>query len=90
MHCFSEAQNTSIFPLRAAKNLPLSTYMLVLDKTQGNQHFHTLNVYCLSQDKMKFPQLMKSHQDDCKGDRVQNSSVQYKQQMTSLTTLEQR
>lgn len=64
--------------------------MLVLDRPQGNQYFDTLNIYCLSQDKMKFPLPMKSHQDDRKGDRVQNSSVQYKQQITSLTTLEER
>lgn len=69
---------------------PPSTYILASDKSHGNWYFDTLNIYCLSQDKMKFPRLMKSHQDDRKGDRVQNSSVQYMQQITSLTALEER
>lgn len=69
---------------------PFSTCLLVLHKSQEKWYFDTLNIYCLSQDKMKFPQQTKIHQDDHKGDRVQNSSVQYTQQITSLTTLEER
>lgn len=77
---------------RWAKNPPpsLSTCLLVSHKSQGKWYFDTLNIYCLSQDKMKFSQPKKSHQDDHKGDRMQNSSVQHTQQITSLTTLEER
>lgn len=87
---FSEVLNASIIFQGEQRTLPLSPCLLVLHKTQGKQYFDTLNIYCLSQDKMKFPQPTKIHQDDHKGDRVQNSSVQYMQQITSLTTLEER
>lgn len=87
---FSEVLNASIIFPGEQRTLPLSTCPLVLHKPQGKQYFDTLNIYCLPQDKMKFPQPTKIHQDDHKGERVQNSSVQYTQQITSLTTLEER
>lgn len=55
MFFFSEVQNASVFSQDQQRTSPLSIYMPVLDKPQGNQYIDTLNVYCLSQDKMKFP-----------------------------------
>lgn len=73
-------------PLSSSKAIeepsPLSTCLLLFHKSHRKRYFDTLNIYCLSQDKMKFPQPIKIHQDDHKGERMQNSSVQYMQQIT--------